>query len=140
MTRDSESDNSGQGRLHVEPLLELLDALRAPETGCPWDREQRPDDILNCLAEEVEECRVALQEGELGAIADEAGDLLWNVLMLLHVLSEERGIGYDDLVGAVSAKMIYRHPHVFGEVQAHTIAGAKAAYEDAKRREGGEKA
>lgn len=118
----------------LESLGRLVRRLRAPD-GCPWDRKQKLADLRTYLLEEAHEVAAAIDQGEPGAIAEELGDLLFQVAFV-GVLGEEEG--HFDLPGVaagIEAKMIERHPHVFGEGDRLADAGAVVrAWEQAKRR------
>ncbi len=114
----------------IARLLAVMAALRDPETGCPWDRTQDFSTIAPYTIEEAYEVAEAIARGEPAALLDELGDLLFQVVYHAR-LAEERGwFDFAAVVGAITAKMIRRHPHVF--------AGASAtpdAWEDGKAAE-----
>lgn len=107
-------------------LLELITILRG-EGGCPWDRRQTPQSMAAYLLEECGELAEAIASGEVEAVREESGDLLFILLFLIRLYEEE---GLFDLAGvcaAVHAKMVRRHPHVF--------AGAPLGDEESLRRQ-----
>lgn len=100
---------------------------------CPWDREQRPETILPHTVEEVFEVVEAVTEGDAARVADELGDLLFQVVFLSRFL-EEDGTGDLGTVAAAQAdKMIERHPHVYGEVVAGDAADVNRSWDARKR-------
>ena len=111
-------------------LLDVMAALRHPETGCPWDRVQDFDSLAPYAVEEAYEVADAVARGDHAALPEELGDLLLQVVYHSR-LAEEAGLfRYEDVVRRIADKMVRRHPHVFGDV-AHDAAG----WEDAKEAE-----
>lgn len=117
----------------LESLRRLVKRLRAPD-GCPWDRKQRLGDLRAYLLEEAHEVAAAIDAGDPAELAEELGDLLFQVAFV-GVLGEEAG--HFDLPGVargIEAKMIERHPHVFGDAARLADPGAVVrAWETAKR-------
>lgn len=97
-------------------LMALVDRLRAPD-GCPWDREQTPDSVANYLLEEAYEAVEAVQGQGPAAAAGELGDLLFHVVFLAAQYAEQGQFDLAQVIASVEAKMIRRHPHVFGGEQ-----------------------
>src|SRR6266568_4132094 len=119
--------------LYVPPLDELT-ALRLPETlryvtmrlrrepdGCPWDREQTHQSLIRYVIEETYEVVEALEENDIEKLADELGDLLLQVYLHAEIARQEGDFAIGDIFEHVNAKLIRRHPHVFGEVK---VSGA----------------
>lgn len=100
-------------------LLRLIAVLRGPG-GCPWDHERHFADYPGLLAEEVQEVRDAVQTAGPGEVAEELGDAAWNLLYLLYLAQEERGLKFDTVLRGVLNKIVRRHEHVFGHVKAET--------------------
>ncbi|WP_274372428.1 MULTISPECIES: nucleoside triphosphate pyrophosphohydrolase [Synergistales] len=98
-----------------EALLDIMARLRAPD-GCPWDREQRPQDLKPYIVEEAYELVDAL-DGDDGSVVEESGDLLLQVVFLAQMATEEGRYDMGDVVDAISAKLVRRHPHVFGDTE-----------------------
>ena len=96
-------------------LLEVMAALRAPDTGCPWDLEQTFESIAPHTLEEAYEVLDAIERGDRTDLRDELGDLLFQVVYHSRLAEEEGSFDYADVVESVTAKMIRRHPHVFGD-------------------------
>jgi MazG family protein len=122
----------------VSEAFDRLAALVARlRRECPWDREQSFETLKTYLLEETYETLAAIDVGEPGPLADELGDLLFEVLLLAQ-LAEERGwFGIDEVAGRITRKMIERHPHVFGDAPASTAEEVKMAWERRKRRQPG---
>jgi MazG family protein len=113
--------------------------LRDPQSGCPWDLEQNFSTIAPYTIEEAYEVASAIEAGDYGALKDELGDLLLQVVFHSQMASERRLFGFTDVVEAICEKMIRRHPHVFGTSEARNAAGVTRAWEEIKRQERAEK-
>ena len=99
-------------------LVALMSRLRSPE-GCPWDREQTYATLAPMLLEEAYEAFEAVEEARAGRPADlceELGDLLFQIVFYAQVAAERGEFNVDDVTGQIHAKMVRRHPHVFGDV------------------------
>jgi tetrapyrrole methylase family protein / MazG family protein len=120
----------------VEGLLSLIRTLRSP-TGCPWDRAQGRKDLGRYLINEAYEVLDALAEDRPEALREELGDLLFQILFLVILAEEEGSFGLADVAAEVSAKMIRRHPHVFGDVTVRDAAEVKSNWEEIKEGEKG---
>lgn len=103
-------------------LLALMARLRNPENGCPWDLEQDFATIAPYTIEEAYEVADAIERGDMNDLKDELGDLLFQVIFHAQIAKEKGLFAYEDIARHVTQKMIYRHPHVFGEEKA---AGAR---------------
>ena len=99
----------------VERLLELMRRLREPEHGCPWDLEQDFSTIAPYTLEEAYEVADAIERGAIDELADELGDLLLQVVYHAQMAAEAGHFGWNEVVAAITDKMIRRHPHVFGD-------------------------
>src|SRR5262245_43120249 len=97
-------------------LVDIMARLRAPG-GCPWDREQTPESLRPYLLEEAYEVLDAIERGEPGAIRDELGDLLLQVVFHAQLAAEAGRFTVADVARAIADKLVRRHPHVFGDVQ-----------------------
>ncbi len=110
-------------------------ALRNPETGCPWDRQQDFATIAPYTIEEAYEVQAAIQSGEPAQLREELGDLLFQVVYHAR-LAEERGwFNFDDVAATITGKMISRHPHVFGDAVARDAGAQTSAWEAQKAAE-----
>ncbi len=107
----------------LKRLIEIMAALRTPETGCPWDLEQTFETIAPYTIEESYEVADAITRGDLADLKDELGDLLLQVVYHARMAEEQGAFAFSDVADAVNAKMIRRHPHVFGSVE-ERAAGA----------------
>jgi ATP diphosphatase len=122
-------------------LIDLVARLRAPD-GCPWDREQRLPDVRAYLLEEAHELAAAVDtavtSGDWNEIRGEAGDLLFQVAFLLRLAHEEEAFEAGDVLRGIHEKMVARHPHVFGQVEAADAEAVSRLWETRKARERGE--
>ena len=98
-------------------LIEIMAALRAPGSGCPWDLEQTFETIAPYTIEEAYEVADAIEHGELVDLKQELGDLLLQVVYHARLAEEQDAFTIADVVAAICEKMIRRHPHVFGETK-----------------------
>ena len=115
----------------IEGLLQLIRTLRSPE-GCPWDRVQTEKDLAKYLLSEAYEVVEAVDEASPEHIREELGDLLFQILFLV-VMAEEKGdFQLAGVLQEISAKMIRRHPHVFGDKTVSGVADVKANWEAIK--------
>ena len=108
-----------------------MERLRAPG-GCPWDREQTFDSIKPYTLEETYEVLEAIDNRDWKELAGELGDLLLQVLFYAEMAKEQDSFSIDDVLDRLSAKLINRHPHVFGDVKADTSAEVKRNWEAIK--------
>jgi MazG family protein len=129
------------GKHDIAALLDIMRALRDPETGCPWDRAQDFASIAPYTVEEAYEVVGAIEDKDWASLKDELGDLLLQVVYHAR-MAEERGLfDFGDVVSAICAKMVRRHPHVFGAGAAVGSAEAQTlAWEDHKKGERAAKA
>ncbi len=116
----------------------LIRYLRGPE-GCPWDRAQTHESIRRNLIEEAYETAQAIDSGDTENLREELGDLLMQVLLHADMEEEKGSFTLDDVADAACKKLVFRHPHVFGQQQAPDAASALDAWEERKRAEKGQK-
>ncbi len=118
----------------LESLQELMAHLRAPE-GCPWDREQTHQSLRGTMLEEAYEVLTAIDEGDMQALKEELGDLLFNIVFQVQMATEAEVFRMADVIGEVHAKLIRRHPHVFGELNTTDHKQISANWEAIKKQE-----
>ncbi len=117
-------------------LLAIMTRLRDPAAGCPWDQVQDFASIAPYTIEEAYEVADAIRRGpDRAALLDELGDLLFQVVYHAEMAREAGWFGFAEVAEAISAKMIRRHPHVFGEAAARDEAAQVAAWEVQKAAE-----
>jgi ATP diphosphatase len=124
----------------IADLLAIMAALRTPGTGCPWDLEQSFETIAPYTIEEAYEVADAVGRGDLEDLRDELGDLLLQVVFHSRLAEEHGAFDFTGVVQAISAKLIRRHPHVFGDARQLSPADVKSVWEAVKRAEKAERA
>jgi len=124
----------------IARLLAVMARLRDPDGGCPWDLEQSFETIAPYTIEEAYEVAEAITVGDRGALKDELGDLLLQVVYHARMAEEEGSFGFDDVARAIAEKMIRRHPHVFGNASVADAAAQTGAWERQKAEERARKA
>ncbi len=119
-------------------LVAVMDRLRSPG-GCPWDAEQTHTSLLKYLIEETYETVEAVESGDRAHLREELGDLLLQVMFHSRIAHEHLTDPFDidDVAAGISAKLIHRHPHVFGDSTATTVAEVEANWETLKAAEKG---
>ena len=116
-------------------LIEIMAALRTPSTGCPWDLEQDFATIAPYTIEEAYEVADAIARRDLDDLRDELGDLLLQVVFHARMAQEQGAFDFGDVVEAITAKLVRRHPHVFGDLKGATTAEVNANWERIKAQE-----
>ncbi len=104
-----------------DAFVRIVARLRAPD-GCPWDREQTHESLKPYVVEEAYEVVEAIDRGDPATLSEELGDLLLQVLLHSQVASESNDFDITDVIAGIAAKMVRRHPHVFGDV---SVSGAQ---------------
>lgn len=122
----------------LERLMQVVDTLRSPG-GCPWDQKQTVETLAPHLVEEAHEMADAVARGSHADTAEELGDLLMGILMIGRVASEERGYDPATIAEGITAKLIRRHPHVYGEVQVEGSGEVLRNWEAIKKQEKADK-
>jgi tetrapyrrole methylase family protein/MazG family protein len=134
-----EGDDATVAASEWDELLGLIRRLRAPD-GCPWDRAQTHRSLRKYALEEAREVCQAVDSEDMDALAEELGDLLLQVVLHAAIAEEEGAFGPDDVVRRLAAKLVRRHPHVFGDRAAATpdeVAALWATTKAAERAEAG---
>jgi ATP diphosphatase len=119
----------------IERLLAIMDRLRDPERGCPWDLKQDFGSIAPHTLEEAYEVADAIERGDLPSLRDELGDLLFQVAFHARLASEQAAFTFDDVVEAICDKLTRRHPHVFGDAVVTDAGEQTRVWERMKREE-----
>lgn len=119
----------------LERLLSIMARLRDPERGCPWDREQNFATIAPYTIEEAYEVADAIARGDMAALKDELGDLLFQVVFYARMAEEAALFDFADVAAAIADKMVRRHPHVFGDAAIASAQAQTAAWEEHKAKE-----
>lgn len=124
----------------IARLLEIMAALRTPQTGCPWDLEQDFSTIAPYTIEEAYEVADAIARGDMADLTEELGDLLLQVAFHARMGEEMGRFDFGDVVEAITSKLIRRHPHVFGDARDLAPEEVKALWADIKAQEKAERA
>jgi ATP diphosphatase len=119
----------------IARLIEIMAALRTPGSGCPWDLEQTFRTIAPYTLEEAYEVADAIARGNLADLKDELGDLLLQVVYHARMAEEQGAFDFGDVVEAVNAKLVRRHPHVFAHADGRTAEAVKGLWERIKAQE-----
>ncbi len=125
---------------NIADLLAIMARLRTPGIGCPWDLTQDFESIAPYTIEEAYEVADAIARGDFDDLKDELGDLLLQVVFHAQMAKEADAFAFEDVVEAITAKMIRRHPHVFGDLDAQDPAEVKAHWNTIKSAEKAERA
>lgn len=115
-------------------LIDTLERLRAPG-GCAWDRDQTHESLVQYLVEETYELVEAIETGDPTDMVEELGDVLYQVLFHSDIAAEAGRFTLEDVAANMTAKMIGRHPHVFGDATAETADDVVAVWDDLKKTE-----
>jgi XTP/dITP diphosphohydrolase len=116
----------------LEDLIATLEKLRAPG-GCAWDAEQTHESLVRYLLEETYELVDAIEAGDDAALIEELGDVLYQVVFHSDIAASQNRFTLEDVAAYMNAKMIGRHPHVFGDRVAETADDVVAMWDDLKR-------
>jgi nucleoside triphosphate diphosphatase len=119
----------------IARLIEIMAALRTPQTGCPWDLEQNFETIAPYTLEEAYEVADAIARGDLADLRDELGDLLLQVVFHARMAQERGAFDFGDVVQSITEKLLRRHPHVFGDAQGLTPQAVEGLWERIKAQE-----
>lgn len=130
-------DYQRKDRYGYQDLLEIIRLLREPG-GCPWDREQTHASIRRNFLEETYEVLDAIDRDDPAAMCEELGDVLMQVVFHAQIASEQGQFNMEDVIHGVAKKLVYRHPHVFGSIQAETTEQVLSNWEALKRQEKGQ--
>ena len=132
-------DNNGAKKT-LSDLLVVMAGLRTPGTGCPWDLEQTFATIAPYTIEEAYEVADAIAHDDIAGLKDELGDLLLQVVYHARMAQEQDAFAFDDVVDAITRKMIRRHPHVFGTAEERAAGAAPRFWDRIKAQEKGDEA
>ncbi|NTS78071.1 nucleoside triphosphate pyrophosphohydrolase [Catenovulum sp. SM1970] len=124
---------------NIESLIQIMQALRTPETGCPWDLKQNYKTIVPYTLEEAYEVADAIEREDYAELKGELGDLLFQVIFYCQLAQEEGRFEFEQVVESICEKLVRRHPHVFGDLALATDEEIKANWEKEKQKEREEK-
>jgi len=141
MSNLQESNQTQRSAATLAALQELIDVvaqLRSPDGGCPWDLAQTPQTLIPYVTEEAYEVVDAIRSGDQGAIAEELGDLLLQVVLQAQIAAESGKFSLTEVAQGITQKLIRRHPHVFGDVKVNSVDEVRQNWEQIKAVEKGE--
>ncbi|WP_017654422.1 nucleoside triphosphate pyrophosphohydrolase [Fortiea contorta] len=131
-------ESQNQTLAALQELIEVVEKLRSPDGGCPWDLAQTPTSLTPYVIEEAYEVVDAIKQGDQKAIAEELGDLLLQVVLQAQIAREAGEFSLRDVAEGISQKLIRRHPHVFGDVSVTSVDEVRQNWEQIKAAEKGE--
>ncbi len=118
-----------------DKLTEIIARLRDPISGCPWDIKQTPESLIPNFIEELYEVVEAVEDGDDTALAEELGDLMLHIVFQAQIAEEEGKFTIRDVLHKIGAKLVRRHPHVFGELELGDADAVKMNWERIKKAE-----
>lgn len=116
----------------LEAIARLIEVLSRLRSECPWDREQTFESLRNCTIEETFELVDAITDHNMDGVKEELGDLLLHIVFYSKIGEEQGLFDFGDVANSVCDKLIYRHPHVYGDVHADTPEEVKRSWESLK--------
>ncbi len=125
-------------RYNIDDLIEIVTLLRAPG-GCPWDREQTHESIRKNFIEETYEVIEAINKNSTAGLKEELGDVLLQVALHTEMEREKGNFDFDDVCNDICQKLVIRHPHVFGDVNAKNSEEALKSWDEVKKQTKGNK-
>ncbi|VAX10924.1 Nucleoside triphosphate pyrophosphohydrolase MazG [hydrothermal vent metagenome] len=123
----------------IDELLQIMQRLRDPESGCPWDQQQTFASLIPHTLEEAYEVAEAVENSRPHELADELGDLLFQVVFYARIAEETGSFDFEQICRNICDKLIRRHPHVFADEPINSVAKQTEAWEQHKARERAEK-
>ena len=126
-------------RYDINDLLKIIEMLRDPETGCPWDKVQTHKSIRKNFIEETYEAVEAIDTDDKELMKEELGDVLMQVLLHAQFEAEENVFDFGDVVDGTAQKLVLRHPHIFAGFDNKTVDGVLQKWEEIKQQEKGQK-
>ena len=127
-------DDAGEDHKEFTQFVQTVAALRAPD-GCPWDRSQTHKSISSYMVEEAYEAVDAFEADDIPHMREELGDVLLQVVLQSQIAADAGEFDIDDVCRDINAKMIRRHPHVFGDAKVETASEVNGIWAEAKRAE-----
>jgi tetrapyrrole methylase family protein/MazG family protein len=132
---DKKTGDDADGSNAFRELIRIVEKLRGPG-GCPWDREQTHMSMKPYLLEETYEVIETIDEGDGANLAEELGDLLLQIVFHARIAEENGRFAMNDVLKAINAKLVRRHPHVFGDADIRTSEEQTRHWELLKKEEG----
>lgn len=122
---------------HPDPfrrLVEIVQVLRSDD-GCPWDREQTMESMVEHIREETEEVVEAVESGDMENLKEELGDVILQAVFYAQLADERDLFTVDDVLNRIGNKLVSRHPHVFGDMELNTAEEVLDQWEEIKAKE-----
>jgi len=119
----------------LKQLLNVMEQLRDPENGCPWDKEQTFASLVPFTLEESYEVADAIDKQDFDELRSELGDLLFQVVFYAQIAREKNLFDFNDVATAITEKLISRHPHVFADEKIDSVEQQSIAWDEHKRKE-----
>ncbi|HFD31366.1 MAG TPA: nucleoside triphosphate pyrophosphohydrolase [Gammaproteobacteria bacterium] len=119
----------------IQQLIDIMRALRDPESGCPWDLEQDFQSLIPFTIEEAYEVADAIERNDIGDIKSELGDLLFQIIFYCQLADEQQAFDFNDVVQSINDKLTRRHPHVFADATVKDSAAQTKEWEKIKQQE-----
>ncbi len=126
-------------RYDINDLVKIIEMLRDPENGCPWDKVQTHKSIRKNFIEETYEAIEAIDLDDKELMQEELGDVLMQVLLHAQFEAEEKVFDFSDVVDGTAQKLVLRHPHIFAGFDNKTVDGVLQKWEEIKQQEKGQK-
>ncbi|MBQ9844653.1 MAG: MazG family protein [Oscillospiraceae bacterium] len=126
-------------RYDINDLLKIIEMLRDPVNGCPWDKVQTHKSIRKNFIEETYEAVEAIDTDDKELMQEELGDVLMQVLLHAQFEAEEKVFDFGDVVNGTAQKLVLRHPHIFAGFDNKTVDGVLQKWEEIKQQEKGQK-
>jgi tetrapyrrole methylase family protein / MazG family protein len=115
-------------------LVNIIKKLRS-ESGCPWDKRQTIASLTKYLQEEFDELLLAIAKNDMDNLCEEAGDMMFLIVMLAEINSEQKVFEITDVLDSINEKLIRRHPHVFAGVQVKDEEALRKQWQEIKEKE-----
>jgi MazG family protein len=119
----------------IDELVSIIEKLRNPDDGCPWDLKQTPETLKEYIIEEAYELIEAIEFKDNKKIMEESGDLLLQIVLLSQMFKEKNIFDLSDIAVSLKDKLVRRHPHVFGDFKVNSAEEVKANWEKIKKKE-----
>ena len=120
---------------NITELLRVMEALRHPENGCPWDKEQTMSSIAPFTQEEVYELIEVIESHDMESVCDELGDLLFHIVFYAQMAKESGDFDFENVVDGVCEKLKRRHPHIFADKKHASVDAVRQSWEQIKQQE-----
>jgi len=121
--------------MKIQKLIKIMEKLRDPKNGCPWDKKQTMESIINHSIEEVYEVAEQIYNKNYEKLKEELGDLLFQVVYLSQIAAEKNKFNFFDVVESITSKMVIRHPHVFKNRKFKDMNEFKQWWENSKKKD-----